>query len=254
MSANDLHTYLTKFVQQQQQQQPGKNSSAAWMDDGEEKANGPASSSAAAAATAASTASSALYATSAALCQKAAQVTLADLEDLVQFADVNGDHRLDLDELMQAYQSFTQPPVAITRERFESAIVRLGMEGARAPPMPSPSPAPSLDRYGLSNYSPTPSAAVAAASSTPATAAASSSHHLLGTGSVLGLTPSGGPSSSSSSPPGASVHSSLPKLPDIFMTASLPVVSAPGGLPSHAPSHPFDGQAAALLEEDGEVL
>jgi len=175
VGAGELHQYLQRFVAQQnnaakEAQRRSMDIALGLEDEEEHKSSGPSVIAASASAAPARSASAAgMSARAAALVQQASAVTLRDLEELLQFADANGDGKLDLEELLAALQCFANPPVTMHAGRFESRITVEGLAGARPKPLP-----PQQVVVPAASPSPAPSATVAASSSPPPRAAASS--------------------------------------------------------------------------------
>ena len=251
VGAQELHHYLARFIAQQKQQQQVNERSASSAsaaaaaaaadpfaaDDDEEKKSAPASSASAAAASASASAASPyprlspspvsdLAARAASLSAQAASVSVADLEELIRFCDVNSDGKLELEELLAALQAFNNPPVSLQTGRFESEILTKGLAGARP------------KRRQID----------------PATAGFRS-HHGLGMGAPsVSPTPSVGAAggfslSASPQPPqlngSTSGRSALGPLPSIFASASMQMPAAAAAASSSPPHASTSGGGAA---------
>jgi hypothetical protein len=225
VTANELHTYLQRFVTQQKsaavesQRRRELEESMRWQepihppaDDGEEEKKSSVPVSAASAVPARPYAAShfarsgsdignGLTARASALVAQASAVTLKDIEEMLTFADANCDGKLDFDELMAALGCFTNPtPVTLAQGRFESRILTEGLAGAR--PKKQIQPEPISAGFGSS----------------------------LGVGIAASASPSPSPPQPA---PAVSRSSLLGPLPPIFASASLrnqshPVPSANG--------------------------
>ena len=257
VTAQDLLQYLSKFCAQQNQINDsnsnqgiaanGRNASNLRRsplphDDEEAKSSAPhhATSSFGASASASSfngrssPSSSSLASRARMLSSQASAVTLKDLEELLLFADANGDGKLDQEEMLAAYAAFSHPPVSLATGRFESRIISEGLEGARPPRRElDPTSLGFRAQLGLGSGAPVLAAAPGGSPQPPARA------------SALGPLPN------------IFAHASLPAQPPQYTSAStLPAVPPPAAAASgsdvaagNEATQPMDDDHVNLTDE-----